>query len=73
MAPLAAVVKESGLVGDAKRLRLPRFDGLLTMARLVEPLMGVTDPGNVRNWRVAKSRIVLIPIPIILILITPVK
>ena len=33
------------------------------MAMLVGPLMGVKDPGKVRNRRVTKSRIVLI-IPI---------
>ena len=34
--------------------------GLLTMAMLVGPLMGIKDPGKVRNRRVAKSRIVLL-------------
>ena len=36
--------------------------GLLTMAMVVGPLMGVNDLCKVRNWRVAKSRIFLIPI-----------
>ena len=39
--------------------------GLLSMAMLVGTLMGVKDPGKVRNRRVAKSRIVLIPILIL--------
>ena len=30
-------------------------------------LMGMKDPGKVRNWQVAKSRIVLIPILIVLV------
>ena len=34
--------------------------GLLTMAMLVGPLMGVKDPGKVQNQRVAKSRIFLL-------------
>ena len=39
-------------------LTLPRKQiGLLTMAMLVGPLMGVTDHGKVRNRRVAKSQI----------------
>ena len=42
--------------------------GLRTMAMLVGPLMAVNDPGKVRNRRVAKSRIVLLLI-IILILV----
>ena len=36
--------------------------GLLTMAMLVGPLMGIKDTGKVRNRRVAKLRIFLIPI-----------
>ena len=32
------------------------------MAKLAESLIGVTDTGKVRNWKVAKSPIVLIPI-----------
>ena len=39
--------------------------GLLTMAMLVWPLMVVKDPGKVRNQRVAKLRIVLVPILIL--------
>ena len=39
------------------------------MAMLVGPLMVVKDPGKIRNRRVAKSRIFLIPIFIILILV----
>ena len=31
------------------------------ISMLVGPLMGIKDPGKVRNQRVAKSRIVLIP------------
>ena len=34
--------------------------GLLTMAMIVGPLMGVKDLGKVRNRRVVKSQIVLI-------------
>ena len=41
--------------------RVERY-GLLMMAMLIGPLMGVKDPGKVRNSRVAKLRIVLIPI-----------
>ena len=40
--------------------------GVLTMAMLVGMLMGVKDPGKVRNRRVTKSRIVLL---IILLLV----
>ena len=43
--------------------------GLLTIAILVGPLMSVKDPGNVRNRRVAKSRIVL-RIPILILVKT---
>ena len=43
--------------------------GLRTMAMLVGPLMDVKDPGKVRNRRVAKSRIVFLPIILILILV----
>ena len=35
---------------------------LLMMAMIVGPLMDVKDPGKVRNWQVAKSRIVLVVI-----------
>ena len=41
--------------------------GLLTMAMLVKPLMGVKDSGKVRNQRVAKSQIVLLLIIIFLL------
>ena len=40
--------------------------GLITMAMLVEPLIDVKDSGKVRNWRVAKMRIVLIPLLILI-------
>ena len=43
--------------------------GLLTMEMLAGPLLGDKDTGKVRNWRVAKSRIVLILILCILILV----
>ena len=33
---------------------------LLPMVMLVGPLIGINDPGKVRNRRVAKSRIVLL-------------
>ena len=39
------------------------------MAMLVGPLMDVKDPGKIRNRRVAKSRIGLIPILFILTLL----
>ena len=32
MTPSATLVDASGLVGDAKRLRLPRFDGYLSVS-----------------------------------------
>ena len=43
------------------------FYGLLMMAMLVGPLMGVQDPRKIRNRRVAKSQIVFIPILILLV------
>ena len=43
--------------------------GLLTMAMLVGPLMGVKDPGKVQNRRVAESRIVLLILLLLIILL----
>ena len=36
--PSAAFIDASGLVGDAKRLRLPRFDGYLSVSGNVLPI-----------------------------------
>ena len=54
--------------------RLWRFIyGLITMSMLIGALMGIKDPGKVQNWRVAKSRIVLLLLIIIISILILVK